>query len=164
MATEKQAIVEHNATKDARSRGQRGQEQHAKATKEMNECNAVVSQTPTTCVQVKTEARLARVVLLPLWLRRLGTVRYHKLAALPPHRECGTSDVAGKSLAERARGEAVRPRSVASFVPQGNGIKTTRSHSGRRGRFRSERCGRPVVVVVTVVRVECRGDIESGGP
>jgi hypothetical protein len=164
MATEKQAKVKHDATKDAGSRGQRGHEQRTKATKEMNECNAVVEQTSTACVQVETEVRLAREVLLPIWLRRPGTVRLHKLAALPPHRESSTSDVAGECLAERARGNVLHPRSVASFVPQGNGNKTIRSPV-RRCVVRSERRGRACVVcVVTVGRVESGGDVGSRGP
>jgi hypothetical protein len=122
VATEKQAKVGHDATKDAEGRGRRGHEQSTKVTKEMNECNAVVEQASTACVQVETVVRLTREVLLPIWLRRPGTVRLHKLAALPPHRESSTSDVAGKCLAERARGNVFHPRTVASFVPQGNGI------------------------------------------
>jgi hypothetical protein len=164
MATEKRAKVKHDATKDARSRGHRGHEQSTKAAKEMNECNAVVEQTSTSCVQVETVVRLRREVLLPIWLRRPGTVRLHKLAALPPHRESSTSVVAGKCLAERAHGNVFHPRSVASFVPQGNGIKAIRSPV-RRCVVRSERRGRACVVcVVTVSRVESGGDVGSRGP
>jgi hypothetical protein len=164
VATEKRAKVKHDAKKDAKGRGRRGHEQSTKATKEMNECNAVVEQTSTACVQVETVVRLAREVLLPIGLRRPWIMRFHKLAALPPHRESGTSDVAGKCLAERARGNVFHPRIVASFVPHGSGIKTIRSPV-HRSSVRSERRGRACVVcVVTASRVELGGGVGSKGP